>query len=66
MTHPRRSFLGSSAGRTVMSCLIGKAPTLSVRERYEQGVNHLVGGDEIEEGPEPMASTFSVRRKKSD
>ena len=39
---------------------------MSVRERYEAGVNHLVGGDEIEEGPEPMASTFSVRRKKSD
>ncbi|RJU91594.1 MAG: RlmE family RNA methyltransferase [Candidatus Poseidoniales archaeon] len=43
-----------------------KAPKMSVRERYEAGVNHLVGGDEIEEGPEPMASTFSVRRKKSD
>ena len=43
-----------------------KAPNLSVRERYETAVNKLVGGEEIEEDPEPVASSFRVRRKKTD
>ena len=43
-----------------------KAPKASVRERYETAVNKLVGGDEIEADPEPVASSFRVRRKKSN
>ena len=43
-----------------------KAPKVSVRERYETAVNKLVGGDEIEDDPEPVASSFRVRRKKSN
>ena len=42
-----------------------KAPKASIRERYEAGVNKLVGGDEIADDPEPVASSFRVRRKKS-
>ncbi|HII28096.1 MAG TPA: RlmE family RNA methyltransferase [Candidatus Poseidonia sp.] len=42
-----------------------KAPKASVRERYEAGVNKIVGGDEIEADPEPVASSFKVRRKKT-
>ena len=42
-----------------------KAPKASVRERYEAGVNKLVGGDEIEADPEPVASSFRVRKKKT-
>ena len=42
-----------------------KAPKVSIRERYEAGVNKLVGGDEIADDPEPVASSFRVRRKKS-
>jgi 23S rRNA (uridine2552-2'-O)-methyltransferase len=43
-----------------------KAPKTSVRSRYETMLNKLLGGDEIEDDPEPVASTFKVRRKKSD
>lgn len=43
-----------------------KAPKISVRERYETAVNKLVGGQEIEADPEPVASSFRVRRKKTD
>ena len=42
-----------------------KAPKASVRERYEEGVNKIVGGDEIEADPEIVASSFRVRKKKT-
>ena len=42
-----------------------KAPKESVRARYERGVNKILGGDEIEPEPEPVASSFRVRKKKN-
>jgi len=42
-----------------------KAPKASVRERYEEGVNKIVGGNEIEADPEIVASSFRVRKKKT-
>lgn len=42
-----------------------KAPKASVRERYEEGVNKIVGGDEIEADPDIVASSFRVRKKKT-
>ena len=42
-----------------------KAPKASVRERYEEGVNKIVGGDDIEADPEIVASSFRVRKKKT-
>ena len=41
-----------------------KAPKTSVRSRYEESLNKILGGDEIEDDPEPVASTFQVRRRK--
>ena len=38
-----------------------KACKASVREHYGAAVNRLVGGDEIETDPEPVASSFRVR-----
>ncbi len=42
-----------------------KAPKASVRARYEKGVNKILSGDEIEPDPEPVASSFRVRKKKN-
>ena len=42
-----------------------KAPKASVRERYEAAVNKIVGGEELEDDPEPVATSFKVRRKKT-
>ena len=42
-----------------------KAPKASVRERYEAAVNKIVGGEELEDDPEPIATSFKVRRKKT-
>ena len=43
-----------------------KAPKASVRMRYEDALNKILGGDEIEDDPEPVASTFHVRRRKKN
>ena len=43
-----------------------KSPKQSIRERYEEAVDVLVGGNEIEEGPEPTKTSFTVRRRKKE
>ncbi len=43
-----------------------KAPKRSVRLRYEEGVDALVGGHDIAEEVEPTETTFRVRTRKSD
>ena len=42
-----------------------KAPKASIRERFETSMEILLGGGEIEADPEPTATSFQVRRKKS-
>jgi len=42
-----------------------KAPKASIRERFETALNTILGGEDIEDEPEPVASTFRVRRKKT-
>ena len=43
-----------------------EGPKASVRERYEEGVNKIVGGDDIEADPEIVAPrSESARRKRA-
>jgi hypothetical protein len=37
----------------------------SILENYETALNVKLGGDDIEEAPEIVTSSFSVRKKKS-
>lgn len=41
-----------------------KAPKTSIRERFETALDAILGGQDIDPEPEPVASTFQVRRKK--
>jgi 23S rRNA (uridine2552-2'-O)-methyltransferase len=43
-----------------------KAPKATIRERYEHDLDKILGGEDIPDDPEPMASTFSVRKKQVD
>jgi len=43
-----------------------KAKTFAVREAYESALNLKLGGDDVDEGPEIIKSSFTVRRKKSE
>ena len=42
------------------------SPKQSIRERYEEAVDVLVGGNEIEDEPEPTKTSFTVRRRKKE
>ena len=46
--------------------LPGEGPSTTVLQRYEEELNKKLGGDEIEDGPEIVKSSFSVRRRKSE
>jgi 23S rRNA (uridine2552-2'-O)-methyltransferase len=43
-----------------------KAPKASIRTRFEAEIDVLLGGGEIAEEPEPVASSFKVRRRKTN
>jgi 23S rRNA (uridine2552-2'-O)-methyltransferase len=43
-----------------------KAPKASIRDRYERELNKILDGDDLPDDPEPMASTFTVRKKQAD
>ena len=43
-----------------------KAPKATIRQRYERELDKLLGGGDLEDDPEPMATTFSVRRKQTN
>jgi 23S rRNA (uridine2552-2'-O)-methyltransferase len=43
-----------------------KAPKATIRERYERELDKLLGGGDLEDDVEPMATTFSVRKKQTN
>jgi 23S rRNA (uridine2552-2'-O)-methyltransferase len=43
-----------------------KAKNLSVLRSYEAALNLKLGGDDVDEGPEIIQSSFSIRRKKDE
>ena len=43
-----------------------KAKNLSVLRSYETALNLKLGGDDVDEGPEIIQSSFSIRRKKDE
>jgi 23S rRNA (uridine2552-2'-O)-methyltransferase len=43
-----------------------KAKNFSILDSYEAALNLKLGGDDVDEGPEIIKSSFSVRRKKTE
>lgn len=43
-----------------------KAPKATIRERYERELDKVLGGADLEDDVEPMATTFTVRKKQTD